>query len=121
MLAFFFTSTRGTIYIFVVILAIFARRRSTLTNVGMSGFSFYAVDRRADRWRSPLSRLFIFFGRDFGSLREKFTRPPARREEREGGSARDIRLVVMNGHGAVVRNPGELNDAQGAQTDGTAG
>lgn len=31
-----------------------------------------------------------------------------------------IRLVIINGHAAVVRNPGELNDAQGAQMDGTA-
>jgi len=32
-----------------------------------------------------------------------------------------MRLVVINGHDAVVHNPGELNDSQGTQTDGTAG
>lgn len=33
-------------------------------------------------------------------------------------SARDVRLVIINGHDAVVRNPGELKRARGTKQDG---
>lgn len=64
---------------------------------------------RGDRWRSPLT---IFFEAGVWGVCAKSLGYRKGKGGRAG--ARDTRLII-NGHGAVVRNPGELNGAQGAE------